>query len=409
MTGPSSDAVDGTGAETAPQESAYRKMIAKSLLNQGNNQRLKRAIEKAKRGEQVAIAYIGGSITQGAGAEPLPTNCYAYRSYQLFKRMFAPADGSSIHLVKAGLGGTPSELGVVRYDRDVTRDGAVKPDIVVVEFAVNDADDETEGNCYESLVLKALGADNKPAVILLFSVFENDWNLQGRLAPVGWHYQLPMVSIKDAVVEQFLWTREQGNIVSKEEFFADMYHPTNRGHEIMADCLGHLFDVTDRAVSDEEDISIHKPPAIGNDFIDIRLLDRLNGPSIARINEGSFRETDAVLQLAEMDDHSLGTPQFPNNWMHTAEAGDAPFRMTLRSKRLILVYKDSGDAEFGSANIGVDGKMVRVADPHQVNWTHCHAVILYNERESAEHTVEIAMADGQQNKRFTILGFGYSP
>lgn len=393
----------------ATQESAYRRMIAKSLLSQGNNQRLKKAIDKAKRGEQVTIAYIGGSITQGAGAEPLPTNCYAYRSYQLFKRMFAPADGSSIHLIKAGLGGTPSELGVVRYDRDVTRDGAVKPDIVVVEFAVNDADDETEGNCYESLVLKALSADNKPAVFLLFSVFENDWNLQDRLAPVGWHYHLPMVSIKDAVVEQFQRTREQGNIVSKEEFFADIYHPTNRGHEIMADCLGHLFDVTDRAVSDKEDISIHKPPAIGNDFIDMRLLDRLNGPSIARINEGGFRENDAELQLAEMDDHSLGTPQFPNNWMHTAEAGDAPFRMTLRSKRLILVYKDSGDAAFGSANIGVDGKMVRVADPHQVNWTHCHAVILYNERESAEHTVEITMADGQQNRRFTILGFGYSP
>lgn len=409
MTRPSSDAVDETGAATKPQESAYRKMIGKSLLSQGNNQRLKRAIEKAKRGEQVTIAYIGGSITQGACAEPLPTNCYAYRSYQLFKRMFAPADGSSIHLVKAGLGGTPSELGVVRYDRDVTRDGAIKPDIVVVEFAVNDADDETEGNCYESLVLKALSADNKPAVILLFSVFENDWNLQDRLAPVGWHYHLPMVSIKDAVVEQFQWTREQGSIVSKEEFFADIYHPTNLGHEIMADCLGHLFDVTDRAVSDEEDISIHKPPAIGNDFIDIRLLDRLNDPSIAEINEGGFRGTDAELQLAEMDDHPLGTPQFPNNWMHTAETGDAPFRMTLRSKRLILVYKDSGGAEFGSANIWVDGKRIGEADPHQVNWTHCHAVLLYNERESAEHTVEIKMADGQQDKRFTILGFGYSP
>lgn len=79
---------------------------------------------------------------------------------------------------------------------------------------VNDADDETEGVCYESLVLKALTSAGSPAVILLFSVFENDWNLQERLAPVGWHYGLPMVSIKDAVTEQFKLTKAEGNILS---------------------------------------------------------------------------------------------------------------------------------------------------------------------------------------------------
>ena len=42
-----------------------------------------------------------------------------------------------------------------------------------------------------------------PAVLLLFAVFANDWNLQERLAPVGERYQLPMVSIRDAVTPQF--------------------------------------------------------------------------------------------------------------------------------------------------------------------------------------------------------------
>lgn len=85
--------------------------------------------------------------------------------------------------MKAGVGGTPSELGVIRYERDILRDGAVTPDIVVVEFAVNDEGDETKGNCFESLCLKILSASNQPAVILLFSVFVNDWNLQERLSP----------------------------------------------------------------------------------------------------------------------------------------------------------------------------------------------------------------------------------
>ena len=47
--------------------------------------------------------------------------------------------------IKAGVGGTPSELGMIRFDRDVLRDGQ-QPDIVVIEFAVNDEGDETKGD-----------------------------------------------------------------------------------------------------------------------------------------------------------------------------------------------------------------------------------------------------------------------
>ncbi|WP_040951793.1 SGNH/GDSL hydrolase family protein [Gorillibacterium massiliense] len=385
----------------------YQAMIAKSLLSKGNNKRLKAAIEKAKRGEEVTLAYIGGSITQGAGSKPIHTNCYAYRSYSLFHQMFGGMGEAPIHFVKAGVGGTPSELGIVRYERDILRDGAVQPDIVVVEFAVNDEGDETKGNCYESLVLNILSAAKKPAVILLFSVFVNDWNLQDRLSPVGWHYDLPMVSVKDAVVEQFRLSKAEGNIVSKRQFFYDIYHPTNDGHTVMADCLAYLFAETDRAAMDMEDIITDKPPVIGNDFVGMHLLDRSQYESLARIDAGGFSEIDTDLQMVEMDDQPFGSPQFPHNWMHTADSGSGSFKMTIRSKSLILVYKDSGSSDFGSADIWVDGQLTKVADPHENNWTHCNPVLLYNEDVSRDHTVEIKMASGNEDKRFTILGFGY--
>lgn len=386
---------------------AYRQMIAKSLLSQGNNKRLKAAIEKAKRGEEVTIAYIGGSITQGAGAKPIHANSYAYQSYERFKRLFEPAGRDNVRFVKAGVGGTPSELGIVRYDRDMTRDGTVQPDIVVVEFAVNDAGDETEGNCFESLVLNVLSSSNRPAVIILFSVFINDWNLQDRLAPVGWHYGLPMVSVKDAVVEQFRLAKAEGNVISKRQFFYDIYHPTNAGHTVMADCLGYLFAETDRAEADAEDIAIDKAPVIGNDFVGMRLLDRSHNEGIAKIAVGGFTETDKELQMVEMDDHPHGTPQFPFNWMRAATSGSDGFRMTIECKSLILVFKDSGSAEFGKADILVDGKQTLVADPHVNNWTHCNAVLLVHEKVAGMHQVEIRMAPGDEDKNFTILGFGY--
>lgn len=386
---------------------AYREMISRSLLSRGNNKRLKAAIKKAKRGEEVTLAYIGGSITHGAGADPLPTGCYAYRSFADFKTRFGRNGGGPIRLIKAGVGGTSSELGMIRYERDVLRDGTAQPDIVIVEFAVNDADDETNGVCYESLVLKALSATNKPAVILLFSVFESDWNLQDRLAPVGRHYDLPMVSIKDAVTEQFRRSVHEGGMISKEQFFADIYHPTNAGHRIMADCLGWLFEVTDRSEEDQEDITFVMPPVIGNDFAGVRLLDRASNKDIASIAEGGFCRTDSELQHAEMDDHSHGTPQFPNNWMHTGDSGSDSFTMTIRCRSLLLVYKNSGRDEFGNADILVDGTLVRTAESHAVKWTRCHAVLLHRSGRTEEHTVEIRMKAGHEGKRFTILGFGY--
>ncbi|WP_349654899.1 GDSL-type esterase/lipase family protein [Neobacillus sp. DY30] len=384
----------------------YQEMISKSLFSKGNNKRLKAAMEKAERGGDVTIAYIGGSITQGAGAQPIHTECYAYKSYLQFKNMFGKHGGENIHFVKAGVGGTPSQLGMIRYERDILRDGTVEPDIVVVEFAVNDADDETNGVCYESLCLKILSRKNKPAVILLFSVFENDWNLEDRLSPVGKHYDLPMVSVKDAVVEQFRLSKEEGSIISKNEFFYDIYHPTNDGHTIMADCLGYLFSEIKKSITDNDDINIEKPPLIGNYFANVQLLERKDNRDIVKIEAGSFSDTDYDLQMAEMDEHDVPSPQFPYNWMHTALSGDVSFKMRIKSSSLILIYKDSASIEFGKADIFVDGQYVLTADPHENKWNHCHAVILFQEEHTMERQIEIKMASGYEEKCFTILGFG---
>ncbi len=82
----------------------------------------------------------------------------------------------------------PASSASSRYDRDITRDGAVQPDLIIVEFAVNDEADETKGLMHESLIQKIWSAPNEPAVVMLFSVFANDWNLKDRLAPIGWRH-----------------------------------------------------------------------------------------------------------------------------------------------------------------------------------------------------------------------------
>lgn len=381
----------------------YVEMISHSLVSTGNNYRLKHVIERAKAGEDVTIAYIGGSITQGAGGKPINTKCYAYLSYQSFCQMFSPNGGKNIHYVKAGVGGTSSEFGVVRYDRDVCNNGEIQPDLVIVEYAVNDEGDETKGICYESLVRKILQTENAPAVILNFAVFMNDWNLQDRLQPVGEHYELPMVSVKDAVVPQF----DTNKVITKRQFFYDIYHPTNYGHRIMGDCLTNLFAAVDEEEMAVRDSDYDKEPVYGSQFKDLICFDRSNADKFAQVTEEGFGGTDMELQCTEMNMDLSLTPQFPRNW-HKEENAEAEFKMTLQCRNLLIVMKDSGDSSFGKADAWVDGKLIRTLDPLANGWNHCNSLILIDEMEFAEHEVVIRMHPGYENKKFTILGFGVS-
>lgn len=386
----------------------YQSMIKRSLMSMGDTAGTRRAIDRARNGEQVTVAYIGGSITQGAGATPINTECYAYQSYRSFAKRFGRGD--NVRLIKAGVGGTPSELGMIRFERDVLRDGRETPDIVIVEFAVNDEGDETEGNCYESLVRKILMLPNRPAVILLFSVFADDWNLQDRLKVVGERYRLPMVSVLNAVTPQFRLKPGKGRVLSKNQFFYDMFHPTNAGHTIMADCLTFFFErAAEDAGSGRELLQEGLPePVIGADFERVRLLDRKEMPAGAEVSCGNFRMTDSNLQAVEMDEELSLTPEFPHNWMYDGarEKGDEPFVLKLFCKALVLVFKDSGEVQAGKADVFVDGEKKLTADPHINGWIHCNPVILIQEEEVKRHEIQIRMAPGEEEKEFTILGFG---
>lgn len=386
--------------------SEYQEMLQKSVMQLGNNARLKSAIDRAKQGEDITIAFIGGSITQGAGAVPINTKCYAWRTFEGFCRLAGKGVDENIHYIKAGVGGTPSELGMIRYERDVCRNGAVTPDIVVVEFAVNDEGDETKGVCYESLVRKILAAENKPAVILLFAVFANDWNLQERLCVIGERYHLPIVSTRDCVVDQFYKKAGAGRVVTKNQFFYDCFHPTNIGHQIMSDGLLSLLQKIDKSPMEEDILNLSTVPAvIGDTFEQVWLYDRNSKvDSVKILSTGDFSETDEELQGVEMDRNLTQTKEFPYNWKHIK--GAKPFVMEVCCTSLVMINKDSGAPDAGCAQVFVDGQEVLFVDPKVNGWIHCNPLICFQNRERRTWHVEVRMQQGDEDKEFTILGFG---
>lgn len=98
---------------------------------------------KLEAGKEVKIAYFGGSITAQEGWRP--------KTLAYFQKEYPKAKISQIH---AAIGGTGSDLGVFRCKQDVLDK---KPDLIFVEFAVNDggADPKQIYRCMEGIVRQA--------------------------------------------------------------------------------------------------------------------------------------------------------------------------------------------------------------------------------------------------------------
>ena len=239
----SEPASDGESSieDTRTKEEIYNDMIARSFLSAGNNYRVKKVLEKARNGEDVLLAYIGGSITEGANATD--ATCYVSKSYDGFVELTGSGEKGNVSFINSGLGGTSSELVIMRYDRDIVELAGRKPDIVFIEFSVNDWQEPTDGEAFESLIRRIYGAENEPAVVLVFAVFKSRWNMQSNYIPLGKIYNLPMISILDAVVPAL----DEEHTLSEDLFFSDIYHPTQYGHMIMADCSYYMFVQLDAA------------------------------------------------------------------------------------------------------------------------------------------------------------------
>lgn len=380
-------------------EAWYQDMLQSGVMNRGNNRRLRSLIARAQAGETVTLAAIGGSITEGAGAAQY-AECYAERFFRGFSERFGK-DGN-VRSLNAGVGGTPSPFGLMRYQKDITdrvedQDGLA--DLVIVEFSVNDWQEPTRHRAFESLVKTILQQPNDPVVILLFAVFQDGFNLQGELRRIGDAYDLMMVSIKDAAYPHVgkEWTAKQ--------FFFDQYHPTSLGHAVMADCL--LFAVDQAAQADESpaDLALDIPPVYGTDFMGLVTLSGEGPyPEGITVERGGFKRDDLSTYKNLPVGRVCGV-----NFSHDAVDPNEPLVIRASFKKMLIAWKAASEARYGKAEILVDGVVKQTLQGAQDKWGQSEVILLWDGKETQEHTVEIRMAEGSEQKRFTVTAVGLVP
>ncbi len=218
-------------AEEAPR--AIEPIIRRGLVSEGDTSRVRAVFEKARRGESVTIAAVGGSITAGGQQTQDPANRYVQQVARWFELKFP---SSKISFVNAGIGGTNSFYGAMRLERDVL---AKKPDLVIVEWAVNNMAGKDFAESYEGVLRQLLRAKGDIAVIELFFMHKDGENAQMWQEILGRHYQLPMISFRDAWWPEFSSGRAQW-----DDLYADVVHPKDAGHLLASRLLTHFLDKT---------------------------------------------------------------------------------------------------------------------------------------------------------------------
>lgn len=378
----SSEAGESSAAPTAEADDArtdYEKMVDRSLLSVGDMTRMSDVFQKAQNGEDITVAYIGGSITEGYNAGT--TEFYAKTCTDLLQGYFPDI---TVTGVNAGISGTPSLLGNLRLERDVL---SADPDIVFVEFAVNDGQEADYKNAYESLVRTLLTQEKDIAVVLLFTILDSGYTCQEHMSKIGANYDLPMISVHDSVYEEI----EAGRMTWKD-YSNDQSHPNAYGHKCITDFVDNYYQKVLPVVAENVgEVSKELPdPVFSAKYMNMHYMDSATMDGV---------ELDGFEQY---DTHG----SFHNGWMYRGTDGGS-MKFTVDCSVLEMVFKANNSDKYGTADIYVDGEKVKsVVSNMSDGWNNPVTAYLIDNDSSAEHTVEIRM-EGGVTQAFFVMAFGY--
>lgn len=353
-----------------------------------NITRLKNLMKRAANGESLVIGFLGGSITQGS-LSSTPKTCYAYLVYEWWKKSFPNA---AFSFVNGGIGGTTSHYGGARAWKDVL---CYRPDIVTVDFSVNDDANEFFEETYEGTLRRLLAAPSAPAVVVLNNVFyDTGKNAQDYHNRIADHYGIPHVSIKDTIFPDV----ESGKIV-RADITPDNLHPNDKGHSLVADEICKLLDsikaeveeeaiagenIEDKSMKTEESIVLPEP-LTENAYEHSRLI--------------QIQDNEAILDgfLVDPIEKKGMLDIFKNGW--TAAHTNDKISFEIECSCLAVQYRKSVQQPVPKAKAVIDGDeehAVILDGNFTEDWGDClYLEPLLHHAEKKVHRIEITITDAK--------------
>ncbi|MFN0120496.1 MAG: GDSL-type esterase/lipase family protein [Blastocatellia bacterium] len=193
-----------------------------------NRRNIGLVFEKLRAGKSVTVAWLGTSVTAGAGAsDPARTSWRA----QVMNWLREQYPGATLTEINAGVPGTGVAYGAMRLRRDVI---GFKPDLVFIEFASADQDapDRTIRESLEGIVRQIWLQPQAPEIALLYFPRGDNRTHRNLYETVGEYYRLPAVDLGIAAAQHI--EKEE---ITPEKFWKDVMHPYDAGQRAYAQAI----------------------------------------------------------------------------------------------------------------------------------------------------------------------------
>ncbi|MGB8355900.1 MAG: SGNH/GDSL hydrolase family protein [Chthoniobacteraceae bacterium] len=219
---------------------------------------------KARAKEPLTVVFFGGSLTYGANAsDPGTTSWRGLMMDYLHKKY--PNTPFNFH--DAAIGGTGSDLGMFRLQRDVL---SKKPDLVFYDFTMNDGPDATNPEklaAYEGILRKMIGAG--------IPVEQEFFTFKFFRAPEA--YQLPLYldhkklaeAYHTAVADVLVSVGDlvhSGQVPEDKIWPADQAHPYDFGYTLF---FNTVRDGLEKAIADGRVCVVPEKPVFSDKFHEV--------------------------------------------------------------------------------------------------------------------------------------------
>lgn len=352
-------------------------VFPRAVLNTGSLARFERVWQRLAQGEKIRIVTIGGSITQGAAASK-PAFRWADQAVAGWRRAFPNAE---IDYVNCGIGATGSELAAYYLSRDIL---PKKPDVVFIEFSVNDARTRDRAESMEGVVRQLLSAPGDIAVLMLGMMNEVGDNAQAWHGQVARHYQIPYISYRDALASEMNAGR-----IAWTDLSPDTIHPNDVGHAYAAALVNRFLSARCTAFLAAKRAPAPVPPLPAPCFSDT-------------FAHGAFLE---LTQVKILENRGF-TPCREIYWGQGLACSNAASRLVFEvdGATVGLVYR-LGKKPHGIARVKIDGRVVveRLDGFRDQWWWYTPSLFLVRD-QPGRHVVEI---ETLAEKNPASAGFGF--
>ncbi len=318
----------------------------------------------------ISVGFLGGSVTQGYRDQHLLEDAYPAMTAQLLQSL-----GYKVRYTVCAEAGMDTLAGNVLADSVILPQ---EPDIIVLEFAINETTLQHSIVSFESLLRRMLMLPSQPAVCVLMMRNASDYSCESFMRPMAEHYGLPCISVRDGLNPAI----EAGQL--QWEDFADREgHPNEEGHRLLAQCIMHLIQAA-RAQT------VYQPSPLPEPWLDAPFT------ALKTVFPG---ETSPMIET-RADAVPRNEWYFRSAWKIDRESGSFTLRASCRA--VILFFETDKLPEYGACRLTLDGKPVRhplmngalLSGYSLYGWGNPRSIILFCHEQAAEHTLVLEPTDG---------------